>query len=99
MINTELTQFLYFKREITVIIQNAVPEIVVTLVNSKNNSFILENNQAKWWSCQRLVVVTFLYTETKKKFLFVCYLKVTNQTDNQVLNNSLVKLTGCKILE
>ena len=82
MINTELTQFLYFKREITVIIQNVVPEIVVTLLNSKNNSFILENNQAKWWSCQRLVVVTFLYTETKKKFLFVCYLKVTNQTDN-----------------
>ena len=82
MINTELTQFLYFKREITVIIQNAVPEIVLTLLNSKNNSFILENNQAKWWSCQRLVVVTFLYTETKKKFLFVCYLKVTNQTDN-----------------
>ena len=99
MINTELTQFLYFKREITVIIQNVVPEIAVTLVNSKNNSFILENNQAKWWSCQRLVVVTFLYTETKKKFLFVCYLKVTNQTDNQVHNNSLVKLTGRKILE
>ena len=54
MINTELTRFLYLKREITVIIQNTGPEIAVTLVNSKNNNFILENNQAKWWSCQWL---------------------------------------------